>query len=106
MKYSFVVRSFDAGHNLAHDRRGSLWIDCALATQKVIESFTFDVFHHEKENAVSAFAEVSHVNNVWVANRRRCACFSFKARDGFTFLEIFIVENVGSNRLYCDSTRN
>ena len=86
MKNSFVVSCFDAGNDLPHDRRCSLRTYSAFATQQVIESFTFDVFHHEKEHAVSALAEVGDVNDVGMANRRGGACFTFKTSDGFAFL--------------------
>ena len=68
MKNSFVVSCFDSGDDLAHDRGCSLRAYRSFTTQKVIESFTFNVFHHEKENALRALAEVGYVNDVRMAD--------------------------------------
>src|SRR5688500_20147980 len=103
MQDSFVVRRFDAGDNLSHDRGRSLRVHRALATQQVVERFAFDVLHHEKENAVRTLAEVSYVNHVRVTNRGRGTCLAFEPRDRFAFLEIFVVENVRTDSLYGDA---
>ena len=86
MQDSGVVRGFDSGDNLLHDRRRSLRIYSAFATQQVIESFTLHVFHHEKEHSVRALSEISDVNNVRVTNRRGRTRFTLEASDRFTFL--------------------
>src|SRR6185369_17216207 len=65
----------------------------------------FDVFHHQKEDAVRTFSEVCYVNNVWMSNGRSGASFTFESSDCFTFLEIFIVENIWPDGLDGDSPR-
>src|SRR6185503_3203821 len=70
MKYAGVMSCFDSCYDLLHDRCGALWIDGAFATQQVVESFALHVFHHQKEHAFRALAEVVDVDDVWVADRR------------------------------------
>jgi hypothetical protein len=50
--------------------------------------------------------KVSHTDDVLVTNRSRGARFTFKARDGFTILEIFVIENVRPNSFDCDLASN
>src|ERR1043166_5594058 len=66
----------------------------AFRSQQVIERFALDVFHHEEEHAFRALAEVVDVDDVRMTNRRGGASFALEARDGFAFLQIFVVENV------------
>jgi len=48
-------------------------VTVAFAAQELMERFAFDVFHHQKEDASSLFAKISHVNDVRMLNRGRGA---------------------------------
>ena len=88
MQNSSVVSGFDSGDYLLHDRCCSLRTDRAFASQQVIERFALNVFHDEEEHAVTALAEIVHVDNVGMTNRCGRARLTLEAGDCFAFLKI------------------
>src|SRR5687768_5873704 len=100
MQNAFIVRCFYTGGHLSHDRSGSLRRHSTFATEQVVQSFAFDVLHHEEEHTVRALAEVRHVDDVRVTNRRSGTRFALETCNRFAFLEIFVAQNVGTDSLY------
>src|ERR1044072_3394088 len=97
MEDAFVMRGFNAGARLAQQHQGALHRNGSFTTEQLIQRLAFDVFHHEKENTFLAFAEISHADHVRVLHGSRGAGLAFKARDGFTFLQVFVREHIRPN---------
>ena len=90
MQDSLIVRGFDTGTDLPEQTMSALHRNGALPAQQLIERFAFDVFHHQKEHAFIALAEISHVDNVRVLDRCGSARFALEPRDGLAFLQVFV----------------
>ena len=85
MQNSGIVRGFNSVGDLTQKLDGAFDGQSSLAAQKPVQSFAFDIFHHEIKNAVFGFAEIGYVNNIRMTNRSRRHRFAFKPRNRFAF---------------------
>ena len=97
MQDARFVSGVDSRYDLLHDGGRALQTERALATQQLIERFSFDVLHHQKEDAVGTFSKVSYVDDVWVLDRSSGTRLALKARDRLAFLQVLVVQNVWPN---------
>src|SRR5207249_916121 len=58
----------------------------------------FDVFHHQKKNALATLAEICDSDDIVVLNGSSRARFPFETRDRLAFLQVFVRQDVRSNR--------
>jgi hypothetical protein len=99
VQYALVMRRFNAGDHLTQYCHRALNIQGALPSQKLIEAFAVNVFHHQKKYALRTLAEIRDINNVGMSDRSGRASFAFEARNRFTLLQHLVTENVGPNGL-------
>src|SRR5687767_3390571 len=69
-----------------------------------MQSLAFHIFHHEEKNAIRTFSKIRNIDDVGMLDRGGGARLAFKTSDRLAFLHVFVVEDVGPDRLYRDAS--
>src|ERR1700758_5504622 len=80
------------GGNLRRDFERQLYFKPARAFDEILKSFALHELHRI-EITVAASTQMEHRGNIWVADTRRCAGFSHKAKPSRFITEVALADD-------------